>query len=130
MPTTDSFWNLPTGTLEEALDLRKQIEALRKTEQDIMGGGGSPANTVVKRRGRPPKPASVSTVTVKRDGRTGKRSAVTIAKMRAAQKARWAAKKGGDAPPAATGAKEKRTMSPEARAKIAAAQKARWAKRR
>jgi hypothetical protein len=57
--------------------------------------------------------------------------------MAAAAKAPWAAKKAGDAAPAAESAatpstkspkKKRRTMSPESRARIAAAQRARWAK--
>jgi len=93
MPT-DSFWDLPIATLEKALHLRRQIEALQKTEQDIMGGVSS-VNAVAKRRGRPSKTAPVTPVTVKKDGRTGKRSAATIAKMKAAaQRARWAKVKG------------------------------------
>jgi hypothetical protein len=125
MPKTTSFWDHPIATLEKALNLRKQIEALRKTEQDIMGGTSS----VGKRRGRPPKNAPVETHAVKADGRKGKRSAAARANMAAAQKARWAARNGGETLAApVTGTKKKRTMSPEARAKIAAAQRARWAK--
>jgi hypothetical protein len=126
MPTTTSFWELPVATLEKALDLRKQIEALKAQEAAIMGGQDS----VRKRRGRPPKAASVQSAGAKLDGRKGKRSPATIAKMKAAAKARWAAKK-GDAvskPGTKPTRKKRRTMSPEARAKIAAAQKARWAK--
>jgi hypothetical protein len=54
-------------------------------------------------------------------------SAATKAKMRAAQKARWAKIKGKTQRPAAP-AKKKRKMSAKGRAAIAAAAKARWAK--
>ncbi len=136
MPTTTSFWELPIATLEKALDIRKRIEVLKAQEAGIMSGG-SPFGTPTKRRGRPPKTAAVVSVADKVDGRKGKRSKAARAKMAAAQKARWAAKKGGEvAPPAepttahvvSGSKKKKRTMSPEARARIAAAQKARWAK--
>ena len=58
-------------------------------------------------------------------------SAAGIARIKAAQKARWAKVKAGKsaAPAAAKPAgKKKRTMSAAGRAKIAAAAKARWAK--
>lgn len=60
-------------------------------------------------------------------------SAATKAKMAAAQKARWAAKKGKAAAPApatvsAPAPKKKRKMSAAGRANIRAAVKARWAK--
>jgi hypothetical protein len=134
MPT--SFLELPIATIEKALAIRKQIEALQLSVKQILGGASEVGNgKVVKRRGRPAKVASVespaSAAPAVKDGRKGKRSAATIAKMKAAQKARWAAKNG--AAPAAVETpvvttKKKRTMSPEARARIAAAQKARWAK--
>ena len=59
-------------------------------------------------------------------------SSAAIARMRAAQKARWAKIKGESEPsePAATAAapKRKRRMSKEGRARIVAATKARWAR--
>ena len=160
MPKATSFWDHPIATLEKALHIRKQIEALKQSVEDIMGGTEHGNPKVAKRRGRPAKVASVEYLAPfpaadsglgglsstpipivipaskksgkgKKDGRKGRRSAATIAKMKAAQKARWAKVRGN--PPAATPAvaspvKKRRTMSPEARAKIAAAQKARWAK--
>ncbi len=90
MQPSFSFWDHPIATLEKALHLRKQIEALNSSLAEIMGGSSS----VGKRRGRPPKAAPVALTTAKVDGRKGKRSAATRAKMAAAQKARWAAKKG------------------------------------
>ncbi len=117
-------------TIEKALHIRKQIEALKSSLIGIMGGQQVGNGKVARRRGRPPKTASVESPTTSVDGRKGKRSAATIAKMKAAQKARWA-KKVGATPAAAepvAKARKKRTMSPEGRARIAAAQKARWAK--
>jgi hypothetical protein len=140
MPTSTTwFWNHSIETLEKALGLRKQIEALKQSANDIMGGiletvGTATVNAgkKVARRGRPPKAVSVASDGVKVDGRKAPRSAATRAKMAAAARARWAKKNASAAPAAApvvTGAKKKkRTMSPEARAKIAAAQRARWAK--
>jgi len=117
MPTS-SFWDHPIATLEKGLEIRKKIEALKSSLADLMGGVGEL-----------PIPFAAKG---KKDGRKGKRSAATRAKMAAAQKARWAAKLGKAVPAAAAKApkKKKRTMSPEARAKIAAAQRARWAKQK
>jgi len=126
-----SIWDHPIATIEKALHIRKQIEALTSSLAGILGGAETGTGKVTKRRGRPPKAASLgSPAPVVKDGRRGKRSAATIAKMKAAQKARWAKK--NDADPAAVKTavrtRKKRTMSPEGRARIAAAQKARWAK--
>ena len=99
-----------------------------------MGGSSTGNGAVAKRRGRPAKTTLVEVVAAKADGRKGKRSAASRAKMAAAQKARWAKKRGDASAPVkavVNGAKKKkRTMSPEARARIAAAQKARWAKQK
>jgi len=112
-----SFLELPIPTIEKALAIRIQIEALNASLVKIIGGGG----------GEIPSP-----FTPVKDGRKGKRSPATIARMKAAQKARWAAKNAAVAvTPAVKGVRKKRrTMSPEARARIAAAQRARWAKQR
>jgi hypothetical protein len=132
MPT--SFLELPIATIEKALIIRKQIEALKSSLSGILGGHENGNGLVAKRRGRPPKVASVAAPTpaapVVTDGRRGKRSAATIAKMKAAQQARHAKKNGAaltQSEPVVKAGK-KRIMSPEGRARIAAAQKARWAK--
>lgn len=130
MPKSDSFWDHPIENIEKALNLRKQIEALKNQVASLMGSETGHGK-VAKRRGRPPKAVAEVTAAGKVDGRKGKRSKAARAKMAAAQKARWAAKKGvATAKPAAEAPKRKkrRTMSPEARARIAAAQRARWAK--
>lgn len=114
MPKTISFWDHPIATLEKALHIRKQIEALRATLSEIYGDGTQPLAKESASAG------------AKVDGRKGKRSAATIAKMKAAQKARWAAKKGGA--PAAKVTKTKRVVSKASRAKMAAAQRARRTK--
>ena len=114
--------------LKQAITIAEQIEKLQTELAGLVGGSSSTASIL--------KSASVSPLKKK-----GKRtmSPETIAKMRAAQQARWAKKKGTSgtaaaaaAPKAkATGTRKKRkTMSLEARAKIAAAAKARWAKKK
>jgi len=119
-----SFFDLPIATIEKALGIRKQIEALQASLNSILGGVKESAT-----------PASLAVTTKKVDGRKGKRSPAARAKMAAAQKARWAKKTGSSTKPAPAesvvkGARKKRTMSPEGRARIVAALKARWAKKR
>jgi hypothetical protein len=124
MPTSFSFWDHPIESIERALEIRKKIEALKQSVSDIMGDTKAKAAKVIG--------AKISKGKV--DGRRGKRSAATRAKMAAAAKARWAARKAGASKTVAKPAKpakakrKRRKMSPEARAKIAAAQRARWAK--
>ena len=118
MPTASSFLDHSIEKLEHALSLRKRIDVLQKSLGDLLGGV---TGKVTK------------SIATKVDGRKGKRSAASRAKMAAAQKARWAKKRTATSPAAVSKAKtprKKRTMSPEGRAKIAAAQKARWAKSR
>ena len=117
MPT--SIWDHPIATIEKALQIRKKIKALQASLLAIYGNGKQPLSSE--------KPAPVT-----KDGRKGKRSAATIAKMKAAAKARWAARKGAVSTPAETvvKTKKKRTFSAASRAKMAAAQKARWAKKK
>jgi len=113
---SNSIWDHPIETIEKALHIRKQIEALKANLVGMFGDGKQP---LVKETAALPS----------KDGRKGKRSAATIAKMRAAQQARWA-KKNGAAVPAVKGTKKKRKFSAASRARMAAAQKARWAKRK
>ena len=115
---SNSIWDHPIATIEKALRIRKQIEALQASLASVFGKGTQPL-------------ATETPVSAVKDGRKGKRSAATIAKMKAAQRARWAKKNGATPAPAKEVVKaprKKRTMSPEGRARIAAAQKARWAK--
>ena len=135
MPSSP-FLDLPVETLEKALNLRKEIEVLKDSLAGIMeSGGSSVGNGIIPRhRGRPSKAVFTESAADKVDGRKGKRSAATRARMAAAQKARWAAKSGEASAvspePTVKALRKKRTMSPEARAKIAAAQRARWAARK
>lgn len=115
-----SFWELPIATIEKALGIRKEIEALKASVDGIFRSVKESVSS-----------ASIAVSTKKVDGRRGKRSAAARAKMAAAAKARWAKKRGVSSAavkPAVTGAKKKRRMSAEGRARIIAAQKARWAK--
>ena len=125
MSKSNSFWDHPIATIEKAIGLRKQIEALQASLAGILGGAKQHVSAHLS------APVGAQRV----DGRKGKRSPAARAKMAAAQKARWAKKRGASvetAPAAAAekAPKKKRTMSPEARAKIAAAQRARWAKQK
>ena len=102
--------NLTPAQLRSAADLKEQIEKLQTQLSAIVGGVALPAPVQAA------KPARK------------KMSAAGIAKIRAAQKARWAKIKGTDKPVVQPVKKARRKMSAEARAKIAAAAKARWAK--
>ena len=112
--------------LKQGLSISERIAALEAELKAIFGGSTSPNTT-----------SKVKATSGKVDGRRGKKSPETIAKMRAAQRARFAmlrTAKGKtpsnqpDPAKVATPAKKKRKpMSPEAKAKIADAMKARWA---
>ena len=105
----NKYLKLQTALVNEKAKLEARLNAINK----VLGGEVSVAAAPVATRG-------------------GKRtfSEATKAKMRAAQKARWAKKKGkaGSDAPAAPVAKKKRKMSAAGRAAIVAAAKARWAK--
>jgi hypothetical protein len=101
----ETFTNLTAKQLRRAADLKERIDALQEKLGELLGA---------------PAPAPVVA--------TGKRkrkkiSAAGIARIRAAQKARWAAIKKGDAAPT-----RKRKVSAAGRAKLAALARARWAK--
>ena len=104
-----------TAKLNHALKLQAQIETLQQ-KLDAILGGAAPAAKAKKKLGK----------------RT--MSPATIAKMRAAQQARWAHLKASPATktesakaaPIKMAAGKKGGMSPEQKAKIAAAMKARW----
>ena len=103
--------------LQRGLAISEEIAALQ-AEMSSIFNGSSPASETTKS----PSPTI--------DARTGKRSAKTIAKMKASQQARWAKIKSTkvEAPAAqAPVSKKKGGMSAEGRARIVAAQKARWA---
>ena len=105
-----SIINLTPNQLRQAANLKEKIAALQNQLTALTGSSEAAA---------PVKAAKV--------GRK-KFSAASIAKIRAAQKARWAKIKAAAKPAAKPVQKARRKMSAEAKAKIGAAAKARWAK--
>jgi hypothetical protein len=95
-----SFWDHPVETIEKALDIRKRIESLQRSLNEMLGGDA-----------QLPLPFFMV-----RDGSDLKRSAA---------KARKAKKKA-----AAKVEKAKRVASKASGKKTAAAQKARWTKQK
>jgi hypothetical protein len=114
------FENLSSKQLNRAAQIKERIESLQSELEQIVTGGTSssssytPAATAPSGKGKGPI------------------SAAGLAKIKAAQKARWAKyrKEKGittNGTSASVG-NAKRTMSPAAKAKIRAAAKLRWAK--
>jgi hypothetical protein len=96
----ETLTNLTPKQLRQAADLKERIEALQQKLDGLLGASAA-ARAVPKR----------------------KISAAGIARIRAAQKARWAAiKKSKGAP------RPKRKVSAAGRARLAALARARWAK--
>jgi len=117
MPDLTSFLNHPIDTLEKALHIRKRIDELNKTLKGLFGP-------------TPPSLAGVQSPSPKPKGKRT-RSPEVKARMAAAQRTRWAKRRGEKAAvvEATPVAKAKKAgMSAEGRARIIAAQKARWAK--
>jgi hypothetical protein len=104
-----SFWDHPIETIEKALHIRKEIESLHASLREIYGDVTQPLSV---------EKAAPSV----RDGRKGKRSAATRAKMAASQKARWEKKKSS---PAVKTPKRKRVVSAVSRKKPAAGKRGR-----
>jgi hypothetical protein len=103
-----SIATLSAQQLRRAADLKDKIESLQNELNRIFGASNSaPAGAVPKKK--------------------RKMSAAGRARIRAAQKARWAESKKAKSK-AASARKPKRQMRAAARAKISAAAKARWAK--
>jgi len=108
--------NLTPSQLRQAADLKEKIEAL-ETELAALAGGKTPALVEA------PEP----TVPAKPGRRT--MSPAHKAKIRAAQKIRWAKYNAGKTTPAVKpGKRGPNKMSAAGRAAISAAAKARWAK--
>jgi len=106
-----SLSSLTSNQLKRAAAIQEQIEALHHELNGLLGGSA---------------PAAVSAAVAAPKAGRKKISAAGIARIKAAQKLRWAKVKA--AKPAAPAArKTKKKMSPAARAKIAAVAKARWA---
>jgi len=104
--------SLSSKQLRRAADLKEKISAL---EQELEALLGSTDGVAEVRRG-PGRPK----------GR--KMSAAGIARIKAAQKLRWAKVRAAQPDAAVAPKKKKFTMSAAAKAKISAAAKARWAK--
>jgi hypothetical protein len=105
MSKKSSFWDHPIENIEEALHIRKQIDALQSRLSKLVDGAVSAVkpSPTGKRRGRPKMSATTNTETAPRATKT-------------------AAKKGKT--------KKKAGLTPEGRARLAASMKARWAARK
>ena len=105
--------SLSAAQLRRAAELKEQIESLQD-ELSGLFGGAAPVN---------------STVTTQQPGRKRVLSPAAIARIRAAQKLRWAAYRGAKGATYANRAPQaKRRMPPAARARLAAIARARWAR--
>jgi hypothetical protein len=114
MSTLDSFLHHPIETLEEALRIRRQIDALQKQLSALFANHPPSLDAIPVKSG----PAT----------KTGKSTMSAEARERiaAAQRARWAKTNGASTPVAKPG-KKKGGLTPEGRARIVAALKARHA---
>ncbi len=131
--TSTSFWESSTASIQEALQIRKTIDALKAKVDKLMHGAvvAITPNQPAK-RGR--KKGSVNKAkaapVAKPAKKKSKMSLEGRARIAAAQKARWAAKKDTTASSpkqAKPVPKKKGGMTPEGRARLAASMKARWA---
>jgi hypothetical protein len=104
----ETFTNLTPKQLRRAADVKERIDALQEELSQLLGA---------------PAPAEAEAAPAK--PRRKKISAAGIARIRAAQRARWAAIKKAKAP--AKPAK-KRKVTAAGRARLAALARARWAK--
>ena len=109
----ENITNLTPQQLRRAADVKERIDALEEELSQLLGGlAPAPA----------PAPAPAAAVAPKRK----KISAAGIARIRAAQRARWAAIKSAKAPQPAP--KRRRKLSAAGRARLVALARARWAK--
>lgn len=113
-----------SSQLRQAASIQEQIEKLQAELGCILG---APTVAAVA-----PAPVAAPAVAAKAPSKKGMISAAGIARIKAAQKARWAKLKAAapasSAPPAKPTAPKKFTMSAAAKAAISRAAKARWAK--
>ena len=112
--------HVSASNLRRAAEIKDRIEELESELNNILGMSGVSTLSYSSQR---------STRSGTGTGARNKMSAAGLARIRAAQKARWARFR-ATKPKAAQGkaASGRRTMSPAARAKIAAAARARWRK--
>jgi hypothetical protein len=111
-----SFWDHPIETIEKALHIRKQIEALQQNLREIYGDGRQPL--FVENA-----PSAVAKGVRKR-----KKSAATLVKKAAAQQARWAKNSSPAVVKHVKKPKTKRVVSKASRARMSAGQRARRTK--
>ena len=113
-----SILNLSSEQLRRAADLKEKISALEQELAVALGHAVDVAAT------------AIAAVVAEVPGRKARKkiSAAGIARIKAAQKARWAKYKKTAVSKPVVVKKKKFTMSPAAKAKIAAAARARWAK--
>src|SRR6266550_3567903 len=114
--------DISVKALEEAVSIRRQIDNLGRRLSSILGG--APARPT--RPARPAGPARPTT-SAKQAGRYFSPS--TRAKLAAAAKARWAARRKSAGTKAAPSAK-KGGLTPAGRKRLSQLMKARWAARR
>ena len=121
MNQSRSLSDLSVTELRKVLNIKEEIAALETRLKAVLGASAVPA---------PRSTPFAKPVARKRGGRR-KLSPEARERIAAAQRARWAAQRGGTAAKAAkpvTGKRGgRRQLSPEARERIAAAQRARWA---
>ena len=111
----ENITNLTPQQLRRAADVKERIDALEEELSQLLGGlAPAPAPA--------PAPVPAAAVAPKRK----KISAAGIARIRAAQRARWAAIKSAKAPQPAP--KRRRKLSAAGRARLVALARARWAK--
>ena len=120
--------------LRKAADIQEKIQSLQKELGQLLGGGVStPAqpteapkkwkfSAAARARMRAAQKARWAKIKGTTPKKKGKMSARGLANIRAAQKARWAKVKAGKVQ------KPKRKLSAAGRARLAALAKARWAK--
>lgn len=111
---SNSFWDHPIETIEKALHIRKQIEALQQNLREIYGDGTQPL--LVE------EPAPATGV------RKRKKSAAALVRNAAAQQAKWVKQSSPAAGKHVRKAKTKRVVSAASRAKMSAGQRARRTK--
>jgi hypothetical protein len=109
---------LTSHQLKRAAAIQEQIESLHQELADLLEGS-APAPA-------PAAPEAADLEAAAPKARRRKISAAGLARIKAAQKLRWAKVKAGT-PEEPVARKTKRRMSPAARARIGAAAKARWA---
>ncbi len=108
-----TFGHLSTRNLEQALSIRRKIDALQRRLNNLVGGGGGGATTGATRGGRRPG-----------------LSAAARAKIAAAARARWARFRAGKGKGAKKSGRRRGGITAAGRKRLSQLMKARWAARR